>query len=59
MQTRLRHSEVKMMLQRYAHSVSRDRVVAADYMLSAILSHAQDENGPGADWVGVQIKTGS
>ena len=49
MQTRLRHSEVKMMLQRYAHSVSRDRVVAADYMQSAILSHAQDENGPGAD----------
>jgi hypothetical protein len=39
-QTLLRHSDVKLTLQFYTHAVSRDRMVAAGKMLSAILSHA-------------------
>jgi integrase len=38
-QTLLRHSDVKLTLQFYSHAVSRDRMVAAGEMLSAILSH--------------------
>ena len=44
-QTLLRHSGVKMTLQSYTHAVSRDRMVAAGKMLTAILSHAPDKNG--------------
>jgi integrase len=44
-QTLLRHSDVKLTLQFYTHAVSRDRMVAAGKMLSAILSHAPDKNG--------------
>jgi len=43
-QTLLRHSDVKLPLQFYTHAVSRDRMVAAGKMLSAILSHAPDKN---------------
>jgi integrase len=48
-QTLLRHSDVKLTLQFYTHTVSRDRMVAAGKMLSAILSHAPDKNGLRAD----------
>jgi integrase len=49
-QTLLRHSDVKFTLQFYTHAVSRDRMVAAGKMLTAILSHAPDKNGLRADW---------
>jgi integrase len=48
-QTLLRHSDVKLTLQVYTHAVSRDRMVAAGKMLTAILSHAPDKNGLRAD----------
>jgi integrase len=48
-QTLLRHSDVKLTLQFYTHAVSRDRMVAAGKMLTAILSHAPDKNGLKAD----------
>jgi hypothetical protein len=48
-QTLLRHSDVKLTLQFDTHAVSRDRMVAAEKMLSAILSHAPDKNGLTAD----------
>jgi integrase len=48
-QTLLRHSDVKLTLQFYTHSVSRDRMAAAGKMLTAILSHAADQSGPKAD----------
>jgi hypothetical protein len=44
-QTLLRHSDVKLTLQFYTHAVSRDRMVAAGKMLTAIFSHAPDKNG--------------
>ena len=47
-QTLLRHSDVKMTLQFYSHAVSQDRM-AAGKMLIAILSHAADKSGLGAD----------
>jgi len=49
-QTLLRHSDVKLTLQCYAHSVSDDRMTAAGAMLSAILSHAAAKSGLRADW---------
>jgi hypothetical protein len=49
-QTLLRHSDVALTLQFYTHAVSRDRMVAAGKMLSAILSHAPDKNGNGLSW---------
>src|SRR5437660_5855175 len=48
-QTLLRHSDVKLTLQFYTHAVSRDRMVAAGKMLTAILSYAPDKNGLTAD----------
>jgi len=42
-QTLLRHSDVKLTLQFYAHAVSRGRMVEAGKMLTAILSHAPDK----------------
>jgi integrase len=48
-QTLLRHSDVKLTLQFYTHAVSRDRMVAAWKMLTAILSHAPDKNELTAD----------
>ncbi len=48
-QTLLRHSDVKLTLQFYTHAVSRDRMIAAGKMLTAILSHAPDKNGLRAD----------
>jgi len=48
-QTLLRHSDVKLTLQFYTHAVSRDRMVAAGKMLTAILSHAPGKNGLRAD----------
>jgi integrase len=48
-QTLLRHSDVRLTLQFYTHAVSRDRMVAAGKMLTAILSHAPDKNGLRAD----------
>jgi integrase len=48
-QTLLRHSDVKLTLQFYTHAISRDRMVAAGKMLTAILSHAPDKNGLTAD----------
>jgi integrase len=48
-QTLLRHSDVKLTLQFYSHAVSRDRMVAAGKMLTAILSHAPNKNGLRAD----------
>jgi integrase len=48
-QTLLRHSDVKMTLQFYSHAVSQDRMAAAGEMLIAILSHAADQSGLGAD----------
>ena len=53
-QTLLRHSDVKLTLQFYTHAVSRDRMVAAGKMLTAILSHAPDKNG--LNWKTVQDK---
>jgi hypothetical protein len=47
--TLLRHSDVKLTLQFYTHAVSRDRMVAAGKMLTAILSHAPNKNGLTAD----------
>ena len=41
-QTLLRHSDVKLTLQCYTHSVSEDRMAAAGAMLTAIFSHAAD-----------------
>jgi hypothetical protein len=43
------HSDVKLTLQFYTHAVSRDRMVAAGKMLTAILSHAPGKNGLTAD----------
>jgi integrase len=48
-QTLLRHSDVKLTLQCYTHSVSEDRMAAAGAMLTAIFSHAADRSGPRAD----------
>ena len=48
-QTLLRHSDVKLTLQCYAHSVSEDRMAAAGAMLTAIFSHAADRGGLKAD----------
>ena len=48
-QTLLRPSDVKLTLQFYTHAVSRDRMVAAGKMLTAILSHAPEKNGLTAD----------
>jgi hypothetical protein len=48
-QTLLRHSDVKLTLQRYTHSVIEDRVAAAGAMLTAIFSHAVDRSGLKAD----------
>jgi len=41
-QTLLRHSDVKLTLQCYTHSVSEDRMAAAGAMLGAIFRHAAD-----------------
>ncbi len=49
MQSVLRHSDVKMTLQCYTHSVSDDRMAAEGAMLIAILCHAADGSGPKAD----------
>lgn len=48
-QTLLRHSDVKLTLQCYTHSVSDDRMAAAGAMLAAIFSHAADRSGLKAD----------
>src|SRR5580704_6447750 len=48
-QTLLRHSDVKLTLQCYTHSVSGDRMAAAGAMLTAIFSHAADRSGLKAD----------
>ena len=48
-QTLLRHSDVKLTLQCYTHSVSEDRMAAAGAMLTAIFSHAADRSGLKAD----------
>lgn len=48
-QTLLRHSDVKLTLQFYAHAVSQDRMDAAGEMLVAILGRATDESGLRAD----------
>ena len=48
-QTLLRHSDVKLTLQCYTHSVSDDRMAAAGTMLTAIFSHAADRSGLKAD----------
>ncbi len=48
-QALLRHSDVKLTLQFYTHSVNDDRMAAAGAMLAAILSHAADESGLKAD----------
>jgi len=48
-QTLLRHSDVKLTLQFYTHSISRDRMAAAGKMLTAILGHAADQSGLKAD----------
>jgi hypothetical protein len=45
----LRHSDVKLTLQFYSHAVSEDRMAAEGEMLIAILSHATDQSGLGAD----------
>src|SRR4029077_18679408 len=39
-QTLLHHSDVKLTLQCYTHSISEDRMAAAVAMLTAIFSHA-------------------
>ena len=51
-QTLLRHSDVKLTLQCYTHSVSEDRMAAAGAMLTAIFSNAADRSGLRADWEG-------
>jgi integrase len=48
-QTLLRHSDVKLTLQCYTHSVSEDRMAAAGAMLTAIFSNAVDRSGLKAD----------
>jgi integrase len=48
-QTLLRHSDVKLTLQCYTHSVSEDRMAATGAMLTAIFSHAADRSGLKAD----------
>ena len=48
-QTLLRHSNVKLTLQFYTHSISEDRMAAAGAMLGAIFSHAADKSGLRAD----------
>jgi len=48
-QTLLRHSDVKLTLQCYTHSVSEDRMAAAGAMLTAIFSLAADRSGLKAD----------
>jgi integrase len=48
-QTLLRHSNVKLTIQIYAHAVSQGRMAAAGEMLAAILSHARDQSGLKAD----------
>jgi integrase len=48
-QTLLRHSDVKLTLQFYPHTVNQDRMAAAGEMLSAILSNATDQSGLKAD----------
>jgi len=48
-QTLLRDSDVKLTPQFYSHAVSQDRMAAAGKMLIAILSHAADQSGLGAD----------
>ena len=48
-QTLLRHSDVKLTLQCYTHSVSEDRMAAAGAMLTPIFSHAADRSGLKAD----------
>jgi integrase len=48
-QTLLRHSDVKLTPQFYSHAVSEDRMAAAGAMLVAILSHAVDQSGLGAN----------
>src|SRR5207244_10995467 len=55
-QTLLRHSDVKLTLQFYTHAVSRDRMVAAGKMLTAILSHApgKKRTESGLNWKTVQ-----
>jgi integrase len=47
-QTLLRHSDIKMTLQCYTHSVSEDRMEAEGAMLIAILRNA-DDSGLRAD----------
>jgi hypothetical protein len=44
-QTLLRHSDVKLTLHCYTHSVSEDRMAAAGAMLSAIFNRAADRSG--------------
>jgi len=44
-----RHSDVKLTLQCYTHGVSEDRMAAAEAMLTAIFSHAEDRSGLKAD----------
>lgn len=51
-QTLLRHSDVKLTLQCYSHSVSEDRMAAAGAMLTAIFSNAADRRGLRADQEG-------
>jgi hypothetical protein len=48
-QTLLRHSDVKLTLQCYTHSVSEDRMAAARAMLTPIFSHAAARSGLKAD----------
>jgi integrase len=44
-QTLLRHSDVKLTLQCYTHSVSEDRMAAAGPILTAIFRRAVDRSG--------------
>jgi integrase len=48
-QTLLRHSDVKLTLQFYTHSVSDDRMGASGAMLTAIFWHARKQSGLKAD----------
>jgi Phage integrase family len=48
-QTLLRHSDVKLTLQFYTHSVSDDRMAASGAMLTAIFWHAWKQSGLKAD----------
>ena len=48
-QTLLRHSDVKLTLQFYTHSVSADRMAASGAMLTAIFWHAWKQSGLKAD----------